>query len=686
MSMKVRLQQMLSDLGEMRSTRLAMIFALLAALVVTVYATRRYAFYRIVESYALEIGRVFNLNVYFVSSVIWALITICFALSFLVLHSKRAYRNAGTLIACIGLAVYFIVLGFGYSSAPILASRCYTITENGVEYLELYDEKNEKIDPRSGRECFKITPEILPILRRYESGERPITIAYDSGQQDFFHRLTGEAITWYSIGNGGRIVMYNLMGFDPVTGERLTPVTMDIVDAWHKQAQAEKQPERIAEPEEFFDAKGNAVVWYHRGVGNEINFFDAPGFDPVSGGQLRMVTPEIVAEYLDAVRRARAELEEERNRKPPTRLTGEIIFFGPEGQPLVWYFAKSDEDFEFFDRPGHHPVFGRELQAVTTEIVKSYMSAKAKREAEAKQHWAELEEKRKKQEEARKLAARCKDRTPKRLTGEVVFFSSTGEPLVWYYRPVPGKIELFDCDGFHPIYGERLQPVSRKVAGDYQYERQLQLQQEEAEKKRQAEERRLEEEQRLAALKAGDDCDRMAGNPTDPRRNAGIRGAPYAMLRSQAERAIEICKLATIQWPDELRYKYQLARARQTISRNAAYAELVALANAGYPAAHDNIGWIVFQRGRNQYPRAKSYFEKGARLGDPDSMVSLSRLLVSGQVGPRDIDTAIFWLRKAAEMGHPDAQELLFKYEEEKRKGELALGIFLNVLGNIIRK
>lgn len=684
--MLTRVQRALSEAGDMKSTRVVVILALMAALVLTIYAARRYAFYLIVESYARELGRVFNLNAYFISSVIWTIILLCFGLSFLVLSNNRAYRNVGTVVAFVGVVVYFLILGIGYSSAPHLSGRCYTITASGVEYLELYGDEGEIADPRNGRPCFRITAEIVPILKRYEAGERPREIRYDEEWQDFFHRLTGEPVTWYSVTGSDTVVLYNLMGFDPLTGERLLAVTEEIVARWQAQAAAEKQPERVVDPTVFF-ANGEALIWFHRDGRGELEFFDGPGFDPVTGGSLQKVTPDIVDEYLRRQRRKQAERELRESQRDPKLLVGkDLIFFSPGGAPIVWYYAKGKDEFDFFDAPGHHPTFGRELLAVTPEIVEAYMRRAREREAEAKRRKAEQEEEQRRLEVEKEVAKRCKGRSPRRLGGDVVFFGSKGEPLVWYFRPSRGDIEMFDCDGFHPIYGQRLMPVTPAIASDYQFRRELQDKLEKAKLQREREERlKLEEEQR-AALKAGDDCDRLAGNPTDPLRNARIPGMPYRLLALRAEEAMEICDVATKQRPAELRYQYQLARARQTVSRESAYSEMRALANAGYPAAHDNLGWIVFQRGRSNYSRAKTYFEKGARLGDPDSMVSLSRMLVSGEVGPRNIDSAIFWLRKAAEKDHPDARELLERYEEEKRKGERALDIFLNVLGTIVAK
>ncbi len=46
---------------------------------------------------------------------------------------------------------------------------------------------------------------------------------------------TGEPIVWFSKNTGGSIELFDLMGFHPITGEELLPITRDVVETW-KQA------------------------------------------------------------------------------------------------------------------------------------------------------------------------------------------------------------------------------------------------------------------------------------------------------------------------------------------------------------------------------------------------------------------------------------------------------------------
>lgn len=47
--------------------------------------------------------------------------------------------------------------------------------------------------------------------------------------------------------------------------------------------------------------------------------------------------------------------------------------------------------------------------------------------------------------------------------GEIKFFGPDGKPRVWYYRAEDGRFELFNRKGSHPIYKEKLKPVTPEV-------------------------------------------------------------------------------------------------------------------------------------------------------------------------------------------------------------------------------
>ena len=86
---------------------------------------------------------------------------------------------------------------------------------------------------------------------------------------------------------------------------------------------------------------------------------------------------------------------------------------------------------------------------------------------------------------------------------------------------------------------------------------------------------------------------------------------------NQARQAIEVCTLAAQQNPAELRYEYQLARAMQAEVPEMAVEIYKKLAGKGYPAAYDNLGWLMVKLYEN-YDAAITYFKTGSQLRDPE--------------------------------------------------------------------
>jgi hypothetical protein len=131
------------------------------------------------------------------------------------------------------------------------------------------------------------------------------------------------------------------------------------------------------------------------------------------------------------------------------------------------------------------------------------------------------------------------------------------------------------------------------------------------------------------------ECDRLAANPSDRRKPPSVPGVPYDSLLNQAKQAMEACALAAAQNPTELRYEYQLARAMEAAVPEKAVEIHKKLAGQGYPAAYDNLGWLMVKQHKN-YGAAVTYFKTGSQLRDPDSIVSLVEMLDRGMCKPID--------------------------------------------------
>ena len=193
------------------------------------------------------------------------------------------------------------------------------------------------------------------------------------------------------------------------------------------------------------------------------------------------------------------------------------------------------------------------------------------------------------------------------------------------------------------------------------------------------------------STKVGDQCDALAGNPTDQQRNGP--GVPYAEIKEQLDLAIRVCNAATSSSPGVLRYKYQLARALQHRDRSKAFELLRDLVARRYPAAHDNLGWIYLLDKRDRL-QAVSTFRTGVELGDIDSMVSLVEMYDRNIATPTsDKDSKLSLLEQAARFGHPQASRILesereriVKPERDSEQAEKILQMFGTIINNIPRR
>jgi hypothetical protein len=537
---------------------------------------------------------------------------------------------------------------------PGTPAKCYIVTRDDIQYGE-----KAGIDPATGRECRPVTAEVIERIRAYKWGNRPKRI--ESSDPIFFSLRTGEPVIWYHKNLDGDVELFDLMGFDPETGDELLPINKQVVSFWREQdkkrkeeqnrrsQEADRRAPQPVDPDKYdpFDPiTGKARVWYSRDEEGHHQFYDNPGFDPRTGEALAIITRDVLAEWNQSRRlqtsqscyvitkdpnhpvqyRDKAGIDPDTGRQcrlvtpelverlreyekgnRPTRIKGEPTFFDLRtGEPVIWYYKNPKGDIELFDLMGFHPDTGEELLPITKEIAALW------------------------QEQSNRHPPKLVDWKNYQL-----FDPLTGEPRVWYWRSQDGDYEFYDNNGYHPRTGERLISLTREAADKIvkelvEREKQLEQKKKEGELEAQKRAERIEQDRRrrlqqeenaqrereLQGQKerqAAQLCDQLAGNPTDPQR-AGP-GVSYDALDANASQAVEYCELATKQAPSVLRFQYQLARALQRIDKERAFALLEQLAKRRYPAAFDNLGWLYLIR--HNISQAVSHFRMGAELGEP---------------------------------------------------------------------
>ena len=180
------------------------------------------------------------------------------------------------------------------------AQRCFILTRDSVRYGSVAG-----VDPKSGRVCRDLTDGLRERVSEYEKGSRPKLVSVDA--PTFFDLRSGDPALWFSRDSKGGIRLFDLMGFDPDTGDELLPVTKDIPEKWKAQiAKRRAEDERRRKPPQpidpdrfaFFDpATGDPRVWYWRSSAGDYEFFDNQGFHPRTGEPLVVITGEVIAAW-----------------------------------------------------------------------------------------------------------------------------------------------------------------------------------------------------------------------------------------------------------------------------------------------------------------------------------------------------------------------------------------------------
>jgi TPR repeat protein len=594
----------------------------------------------------------------------------------------------------------------------------------GEPVVWYYKDKNGDIQlfdlmgfhPESGEELLPITKEVVTQWkaqqdeRKRRAAQRP-PHRIDPQKYAFFDPLTGKARVWYVRTPSGEYQFYDNSGYDPETGEPLSIITKEVIDAWrapvpkreakrcyvitrdeHQPVRYFEQPgidpetgrqcreltrevvERLREYEKgnrpkrieaaeptFFDLRtGEPVVWYYKDKNGDIQLFDLMGFHPETGEELVPVTKEVVAQW-----------KAQSSRRVPEKIPDPDKYgaFDPvTGKARLWYFRAQNGAYEFYDGPGFHPATGEALTLATRETI---------------DEWKQYLEK-------KGPGAPARSPNKVEIKADTQFFDpKTGAHLLWYWRGKKGEYEFFDGPGFHPRNGDALKPATREALEAYQLElkevqdefkrEQDRLKREEqarhdADERKKAEQQKRDEEaakqreQELRRLSESERaCDELAANPSDVHRVG--QGVPYGALKPQAAEAVAACESAAKQNPGELRFAYQLARAlevegegsERARNRQRAFELHRQLVAKGYSVAFDNLGSIY--RDRNDLPRAVALFRQGIQAGDTDSMLSFAELVERRMVAPANsTETPLELYRRAAELGNENAGRA---YEQE---------------------
>lgn len=247
------------------------------------------------ESFASEFAEYVPLNKGLLKATTYLIFLILIALSSLVFSLNGKRRKFGLFSILALLIFYNGIIGIAaldFKINPITGEpeKCYLFSNGRPVLHDLVAGNPRKFDPKTGRPCVPITPDIARKLSRWENGERPNRID-DSAEPDMYDRALGTPIVWYFRWPNGELELFDNEGFHPSTAEELRPISPEIVQEWLSQKRARKDRVRLEkEKEQSEAAQRNRNIEEARRAGDRCdqlagNEFDAkrnPSFVPAS--------------------------------------------------------------------------------------------------------------------------------------------------------------------------------------------------------------------------------------------------------------------------------------------------------------------------------------------------------------------------------------------------------------------
>ena len=157
-------------------------------------------------------------------------------------------------------------------------------------------------------------------------------------------------------------------------------------------------------------------------------------------------------------------------------------------------------------------------------------------------------------------------------------------------------------------------------------------------------------------------CDLAVAEPYNSDNPDGVPGVAWFDIDRQD--AIDKCRIAVRKNPNNLRIRFQLARAYDAAGNESGALELVkSAAVAGYAIAQAKYGYRL-ENGfgvEEDHEQAVSWYQKAADQGDLYGQFYLGLMYENGIGVENDPAHAISWISKAAQSGLPAAQYQLGK-------------------------
>lgn len=119
---------------------------------------------------------------------------------------------------------------------------------------------------------------------------------YHFTKDSYFTFSEGKVLKWYALTPDG-VKFFDSSGVDPVYGIPLKPVTPEVIRNLKLIQKGEFRPIDPKNVQFFNPITGEAQVWYYQYPDESLEFYDKPGYHPITGEQLKPATKQIYFEW-----------------------------------------------------------------------------------------------------------------------------------------------------------------------------------------------------------------------------------------------------------------------------------------------------------------------------------------------------------------------------------------------------
>lgn len=189
---------------------------------------------------------------------------------------------------------------------------------------------------------------------------------YNFTKDLYFAFSEGKALKWYALTPEG-VKFFDRAGVEPVYGITLKPVTPDVIRNLKLLQKGDFRPVDPNNVQFFNPITGEPQIWYYQYPDGSLEFYDKPGYHPITGDPLKPATKQIYFEWQEKAKTRSVSVNPEGNKKekgqqfaspppketPPPRVA--VAVAPPTQKTIIWEKWKdvelSTEWSEYIDTP-----------------------------------------------------------------------------------------------------------------------------------------------------------------------------------------------------------------------------------------------------------------------------------------------------------------------------------------------